>query len=422
MNKIPIDVEPIIFERLQRAVQFLEHAKSHGYGKTVIDRMVAIHGLDNSVEYLLRIVIDALDLEGVELKNLDDRDLWSILSEVKKFLEKYYGLSLPYISELKKLRKLRNQVQHGMLDPITDIAHLKSIVERFYDFCFNNLFGLDPNNMRLSQLIENKIISNFLHAAEENIEKRNYDEAIVNCRDAFENAYYDNQPNEMIGLNLVPILLSPHDVGAQKIYKLLVEELELLRLEVNPTQYRRYKKYIERIQYEKHLANIEKSTIRTNWNEQDAEFCYHFVSKTILYWQSVRDELISSKREPTTREIIDYIGGIEIYSSPVKYCLDDETNLILDIINVGKDIWHEISSKLKEGEEYTMVTERKEEEQLASRMSGKIKIESIHSQFIKHNPEIWEIVLIYKRIPSTWWYQSYKNGELEFEMPPSGII
>ena len=48
---------------LIRAYQFIIHSKEHASLHSDFDLMVAIHNLDDSVEYFLNILVDHLDIE-----------------------------------------------------------------------------------------------------------------------------------------------------------------------------------------------------------------------------------------------------------------------------------------------------------------------------------------------------------------------
>ena len=54
-----------IMRMLIRANQFLNHAKEHALSNTEFDVMIAIHNLDNAIEYTLRILIRHFDVENL---------------------------------------------------------------------------------------------------------------------------------------------------------------------------------------------------------------------------------------------------------------------------------------------------------------------------------------------------------------------
>ena len=61
--ELPLAPTPDIMELLIKAKHFLEHAMIHAQTGNSFDSMIAIHSLDNSIEYLLRILIKHLEIE-----------------------------------------------------------------------------------------------------------------------------------------------------------------------------------------------------------------------------------------------------------------------------------------------------------------------------------------------------------------------
>ena len=61
--QLPLAPSPQIMELLIKAKHFYEHATTHARTGTSFDAMIAIHSLDNSIEYLLRILIKHLEIE-----------------------------------------------------------------------------------------------------------------------------------------------------------------------------------------------------------------------------------------------------------------------------------------------------------------------------------------------------------------------
>jgi hypothetical protein len=54
-----------------------EHAKMHVYNNTGIDRIIAIHNLDNSIEWLLKSVALELEIKLQEKNRYESpKDLW----------------------------------------------------------------------------------------------------------------------------------------------------------------------------------------------------------------------------------------------------------------------------------------------------------------------------------------------------------
>ena len=55
--ELPLAPTPHIMELLIKSKHFLDHATMHAQTGNSFDSMIAIHSLDNSIEYILRILI-----------------------------------------------------------------------------------------------------------------------------------------------------------------------------------------------------------------------------------------------------------------------------------------------------------------------------------------------------------------------------
>ena len=83
---LPKKPEGDIMKMLIRANQFLEHAKTHAQSGSDFDIMIAIHNLDNAIEYMLRILIRHLEIEEATGKTIVTCELAQLIGEVEKFL------------------------------------------------------------------------------------------------------------------------------------------------------------------------------------------------------------------------------------------------------------------------------------------------------------------------------------------------
>lgn len=109
---LPKKPEGDIMKMLIRANQFLEHAKTHAQSGSDFDIMIAIHNLDNAIEYMLRILIRHLEIEEATEKTIVTCELAQLIGEVEKFLRDNSAPQLSYVQQLKMIRELRNMVQH----------------------------------------------------------------------------------------------------------------------------------------------------------------------------------------------------------------------------------------------------------------------------------------------------------------------
>lgn len=289
MDNLPKAPDQVILELVIRALAFFKHAVSHSAINSPVDRMLAIHGLDNAVEHFLRIIIEHLDIEGKEGKNLDTVELASLAGEVNTFLKKEHNINLPYITEIKKLRQVRNLVQHGIIDPMPDLKHFEKIVDRFFNKSLKMIFDIDSNNMSLSSIVRDGFIKNKLLKAEKNIINKKYLESIVASRDAFENAYYKKLGHSSTLWSFIPAFIEAKR-GSKNIahyFDNIREEIEIIQLGVDINCFKHFNEYLSHIPL-KYKADKSRGGVvmQRPWQQQDAEFCYHFVVDVILKWQN----------------------------------------------------------------------------------------------------------------------------------------
>jgi hypothetical protein len=380
--------------------------------------MIAIHGLDNSVEYLLRILIDALDIEGREGKTLTTVELASLAGEVDKFLRKHHDLALPYLTEVKKLRQLRNLVQHGMVDPATEMPHLRTIVDRFYRFVFASIFGLDATTLRLSALVRAESVRTFLQEAESAIEAEEYLVSVVACRDAFQNAYYERRRYSNLRLNTIPVLLEAGASETQYFFKAVAEELELLRLDVDARLYDRLKKYIDHIPHDLRADRSGGMVMQRPWEKRDAEFCYHFVSQTILQWESADLDPIYEIDTSDLPAWYESIGEVDLPDGAhhTMFWFDDSRGSRLEVL-VGDTELKEKIENLQIGSKYSHSTEIVENGEVRTRILNRIRLKAVLTQLLTHNPVRWEISIEYEAIPLTWYREDLESGEIIRQTP-----
>lgn len=161
--KIELPIAPSIetMKLLIKAKHFLNHAQQHAYSGNDFDTMISIHSLDNTIEYLLRIIIKHLEIEEKISKTLSTPELMALFSEVDKFLKERAtyqgkGVGLPFEAEIRQLRVLRNNVQHGLILPVSELHDFLKYGERFLVKVLEKIFGLTIQQISYSTLVENE--------------------------------------------------------------------------------------------------------------------------------------------------------------------------------------------------------------------------------------------------------------------------
>lgn len=409
--ELPLTPTPHIMELLIKAKHFLEHAILHAQTGNSFDSMIAIHSLDNSIEYLLRILVKHLEIEEITGRPINTPELMGIFSEVDKFLKENAQLNgkkvgLPFENEIRQLRVLRNNVQHGLILPISELKTFIDYGERFFQKILVKIFGLTPHEIAYSTLIENGDIKAHLINAETKLAEGQYLQAIVECRDAFELGTFLLCQNSHRYRKMAVL---PHlRQESSELYwyiQSLEQEISLLGTNINSSDYRLFNRYIDHIPSEYRAIKSGYPIMQREWEKRDADFCYAFVSQVILYWQLTQEKLLYEvdmsgyplhKRDKT-------IAGVnipEIY--PDKSCIfvaDESIGELMLIENDAKEQLQKIipgqickcENKIINAESNTIFRE----------YSEYIIIDAFDFSLILNNGPLWEFMLYFHSIPFT---------------------
>jgi len=420
--KLPKKPNSITLNLLCRAKLFLAHALSHSNSFSSLDRMIAIHGLDNSIEYLLRIIIKHLDIESITGKNLETPELSALAGEVNQFLHSNYNSYLPYFSEIKLIRQVRNLVQHGMVDPKPDLKRCSTVTERFFDKMLETIFGINREGLRISTLIENDVVMKHLYLAEKYLDSKKYLKSVVASRDAFENALFFQAKNSNIKFSAAPALVETMKTRQHAYWflSIITDEFELSRLGVDSKRHNRFSEYLRHIPGE---YRADKSggwvIMQRPWNKEDALFCYSFVADIVMKWQSEEMQPIYIPRIDTNYSWKTKLGKVDISNQLEGGCIYSfgfDFGEEMQLIYVDYKLKKKLDNLVPENE-YLYNSEFYKEGKLVNRVEYKVKLLSINKKLVINNPETWEIMFWFKYIPFTWHKEQYKDGELIEKSP-----
>lgn len=410
--ELPLSPTPQIMELLIKANHFLKHAIIHAQTGNGFDAMIAIHSLDNSIEYILRILIKHLEIEEKTGKTINTPELMALFSEVDKFLKENTqlngkGVGLPFENEIRQLRVLRNNVQHGLILPISELRTFIDYGERFFKKILDKVFGLTPQEISYSTLVENDKIREHLVTAETKIAEGKFLHAIVACRDAFELAEFllrnnSHHYNKMAALPR----LKQYSMELYWYIQSLEQEISIIGTSISPSDYRLYQRYVDHIPGEYRAIKAGYSVMQREWEKRDADFCYTFVSQAILNWQLSQERplyKVDVSQYPVHKhdKVIAGVNIQEIY--PEKTCIyltDGDT--IGELMLVNKEAKEELQTILphqicafenkiiipKSG---TIFREYKEY----------IIVDAYEFNLILNNGPLWEFMLYYRIIPFT---------------------
>lgn len=398
MSTLPKAPDADTLTLLSRANQFMAHALSHSTGTSSLDRMITVHGLDSGIENLLRIVIQHLDVESATGRNLDTTELGGLAGETNRFLKDNYGIPLPYLSEIKQIRQIRNLVQHGMVDAGPDIPRCCTIAERFFDRVLNGVFGIQREDIRVASLIHNDEVKRHLVAAEQGIDKGMFLESVVASRNAFENALFERRKHSALRLFALPVLADTHasQRDSHWFYSRMLDELELLRFGVDMDRYGRFADYVGHIPGE---YRIDRSggwmVMQRPWERKDAAYCYDFVSDVLLMWQNAEMPRIYDLR--TDRQ---FRFRLIIGDSDLSERLEGGGSSILKGGALVEQ--HYVARRTKEqfdrlevGSKYDYLSERYGDGKLEFRRKSTVEIKAKIIALATHDPERWQCTIWY---------------------------
>lgn len=409
--ELPVSATPEIMELLIKAKHFFEHATLHAQTGNSFDTMIAIHSLDNSIEYLLRIVIKHLEIEEKLSKTINTPELMAIFSEVDRFLKEYTlldgrGAGLPYENEIRQLRTLRNNVQHGMILPVSELRSFIKYGDRFFEKILKKVFGLTIQEISYSTLIDNPDIKHHLSLAETRITEGKPLEAIVACRDAFElgEFLFCNHSHHINKVAAIPHI-KQESMELYYYIQSLDEEISILGTNLSISDYRQFRKYLDHIPSQYRAIRSGYSVMQRSWEKRDAEFCYAFAAQAILHWQLTQEkplyEVDMSRYLFHKRDL--WINGVmlpEIYVE--KTCIYDNDTDIGELRLITGETKDQLAG-IKAGDICKLATRNTVEKTgvLLNEFSEYILVDAIEFNLVLNNGPLWELMIFYRIIPFT---------------------
>jgi hypothetical protein len=397
VSGLPKPPDSVTLTLLTRARQFLTHALSHSHGISSLDRMVTIHGLDSSIENLLRITVRHLDIETAAGKNLDSTELSNLAGEVNRFLKEEHDFVLPYLSEIKDIRKIRNLVQHGMVDAGPDILRFRTITERFFDKLLMGIFGIGREEIRVSSVVENTEVKGHLAIAEQKMDEDDFLMSVVSSRNAFESAVFEKAGNFSFRLFALPVLLkaSVDEKDSYWFYSYMLDEIKLLRLGLDMNRYGRFLDYLRNIPKEYRVEGESGGVIMQRpWERDDAHFCYSFVSEAVLKWQNEAIPPLYDLSEFVSKHVRRVIiGGVELSEG-----LGSQSVHFLNEGEMIEEFYADTATKdnferLAINEEYEYLVEVYRDKTLGSRSKYKVQVRAKATRLATHEPERWQCAI-----------------------------
>lgn len=411
-NMLPSPPSPDTLTLLIRSKLLLEHAVGHASAPSGIDPIVAIHGFDNSIEYLVRIVAAHLDFEGNAGKPFPQSSLSEMHGALNKYLQGTYKKALPYIEDVKTLRQVRNLAQHAAIDITKDLAQFERITVRFHQRTVELVFGLQLEELAVSSLINDSTVKSFLAEAETELADKRYLEAVEAARDAFENAYLNHRSRSNVRLLAAPALAKakptrPEDAA---FFGAIANELQALKLNIDSTKLARFQHIVDHVPYDRRIDKRGNIVLQRPWEENDAKFCIGFASEYALKWQlQAIDPLYLLPADRDEYSSTDYIN-----SNPIKHearlgCHFGGLGQTGQLMYVDSDTL-EMLRPHKTGEIVRWAFDNLKNGKLTTRIEYSCRIICLSDQPATNRPPRWEVYLATEQLPFTWERVDYQDG------------
>jgi hypothetical protein len=269
---------------------------------TELDRAIALLHYDNSIEMLMNATIEYL---GGQMKGDKFDDLLAAFKvNVQKIISN--PSKLIHEPEIKNMRKARNVVQHhGIIPSSSDLDRYTTLTKMVLNEVIKEVFNIDFADISLSMLIKDEVTKTLYAKAETAYSFKNYKEALIYSASAFEFAKNKEQ-GRIFGSTLSHYR---DKKGTRDVEKLLMEEIEVLKLRLDYKKYQNYRQIfsfsikpftqlnsflgsdVEHITQE--TSVIIKKAIES-WQNlkpdkmiENVRFCIDFTLEAILRWEAV---------------------------------------------------------------------------------------------------------------------------------------
>lgn len=174
-------------------IKFLfEHGKQHTLSDFSIDRMIAIHNFDNTIEWLLKSMALKLEINIFLSKEKRYISFYELCKEIEEKISKI----LPFKDEILGLHDLRNKIQHHANVPSSeDIERYRFFTKEFIKKVLKDYFEINYDELSFVSLIESRQIREGFLKAEELVKRKKYKNSIALCWKVFSFVTWEEPAN-----------------------------------------------------------------------------------------------------------------------------------------------------------------------------------------------------------------------------------
>jgi len=416
MNKENIQIDNQILRMLIRIKLMLHHALEHSNKNSEIDAFISFLGLDNVVENILNIIVSFLDLDDKLRSNKNYSDMADYASQINNILKSEYDLKLPYLAEIKLLRKTRNLIQHNLINPGIELDRFVKITRRFFEYCLTEIFNLTENDINDFLLIENEDVKNHLKEAKDSLQKNEYLKSIVASRDAFENTWFEIIKSSEINLSSLAA-----DIEAKKMSMFYAEyfyrikkELILVKLGVDSKIFEKFDSYLDHIPSEFRANKSSMHTVmQREWNTEDATFCYDFVFDFVIKYQNSLNQPLYKIKHESNHSSQETYGNINISDGSegkLSYLyLEKFKSHEMQLLYVNEKLKDKLGKLVLE-KKYVFEKRGFRDKSLEFIIKYKTILHNISFELTTNNPQRWQIMMWFEYVPFSWYRTEYSNG------------
>lgn len=174
-------MDELIKKRLIISKRLYTHGELHSLSSSSMDRMLAIHHFDNSVEISLKNILLKYKIKPENELKINFDTLWASVNNYELFRKQ--NQKLPYESEMKGLRTVRNRIQHHADVPsIEDVEKYRVATRAFLESVFDKYFkGAKFSEISTIDWIESEWIRVRLTAAYDQLSKGDTKQALISA-------------------------------------------------------------------------------------------------------------------------------------------------------------------------------------------------------------------------------------------------
>jgi hypothetical protein len=301
-------MEEHILKRLIYAKSLLVHGIEHADVGTPIDVALAILHFDNSIEMLMRTILESLSAPDNRERTFDDL-INNVKNVVKIKKPKIDSDELLKVRDIKNLHLARNMIQHlGIIPAADEVRRYRILTEKVMMDIASELFGTPFPRISLGTLIRDETVRKLYTKADKAFSIGNYRDGLIHCVAAFETAKNMEQ-DRIYGSGFTFKRLSAE--SGKKVPKeiieymdTLAEEIEVMKLRLDYKKYQKYRGIFsnlkpflriaglfsqidERISKTEEILGDEMNEVDQGALKEHARFCLNFTIESILRWESV---------------------------------------------------------------------------------------------------------------------------------------